>query len=215
MTLKLLFVPLLLIVLVSCKKEKDDIKYEIQGEILDLNSSSPIQGAQVKLQTREIASGTYNSSYATAGEFDTQSDGFYNFSVRYGGIESFKFTISNENYFSKEAIINPDDFKTDQINTLNFSLQSKGTVHLRIKNNFFFDAFDEISFNTINPTCTNCVKFNSVFTGEQVDTNLVGQVEANKYFKYQYSTVKNGFVSNFVDSVFCVIGDTTYKEILY
>lgn len=200
----------------SCKKEKDEITFDIEGTVTDINDSSPLASAEVKVSKREVTSGTFNSSYSPVTTETTSSTGQYNFSTPFGSIESFKFELSCENYFGKEVLINPDNLAADNINTLDFSLQSKGVISINIVNATPWDQFDNISFNSLNPSCTNCVKFTSIqMPGVSVDTNLVGTVEANKYFKFQYNISKNGAVSNLIDSVFCVIGDTTFKSIQY
>jgi len=203
-------------ILLSCKKEKETINYDIEGTVLDINDNSPINDATVLVSKREVSSGTFNSSYSTITSEVTTADGKYSFTTPYGTVESFKFQISRDNYYGKEVLINPDDLATNSINTLDFSLQSKGYINIRVLNATPWDQLDKISVNSINPSCANCVKFTSIqMVGSDIDTNLVGSVEANKYFKYQYAVTKNGSVNNYVDSVFCIIGDTTFKTLSF
>ena len=200
----------------ACKKEKQEITFDIEGSVTDINDDSGINAASVEVSKREVSSGTFNSSYSKLLSATTGSNGQYSFSTPYGSIESFKFEVSHKDYFGKEIIINPDDLSTEETNTLNFSLQSKGYIKISITNATPFDQFDEFSFSTLNPTCLNCVKFTSIqLDGAAADTLLVGGIEANKYFKYQYFVTKNGANTNYIDSVFCATGDTTYQTISY
>jgi hypothetical protein len=200
----------------SCKKEKDDINYTIEGTITDINDNSPIESAKLTISKREVSSGTFNSSYSKISELTTTNNGLYSIITEYGSVESFKFELSHLDYFSKEIIVNPDDLSTEITNEYNFELTSKGYIKINIKNNSPYDILDQISFNSINSSCTNCVKFNSIeLNGTTVDTILEGGIEANKYYKYQYFVTKNGVTNTYLDSVFCTIGDTTFTPLLY
>ena len=204
------------ILLWNCKKKNNEISFKIEGEIVDVNSNSPLSNIEVIASKREVASGTFNSSYSKFETLTTNSNGKFSVETNYGGIESLKFQFSHANYFSKEIIINPDDLSTEETNNLIVQLQSKGIISINIKNSSPFDQFDNFIFNSINSSCANCVKFNSLeLNGNLVDTTLIGQVEANKYYRFQYIVTKNGSSSNFTDSVFCVIGDTTFKVLNY
>ena len=183
---------------------------------MDINSNNTLSDIEVLAYKRELSSGTFNSSYSKFETLHTNSNGVFVVETEYNGIESLKFQFNHANYFTKEVIINPDDLSTEKTNMLNFQLQSKGVIKFEISNSSPFDQFDKIIFNSTNSSCTNCVKFNSVeMNGAMVDTNLIGQIEANKYFRYQYIVTKNGATSNFFDSVFCTIGDTTVKILNY
>jgi hypothetical protein len=204
------------VILSACKKEKETISFNIEGVVLDINSNSPIENASMVISKREVSSGTFNSSYSKISEQTTAANGEYSLVTPYGGIESFKFGVSHHDYFSKEFLVNPDNLSTEKTNQLNFSIQSKGYININIVNNNPYDQFDEIKVNSVNPSCANCVKFTSIkVSGAVVDTNLVGMVEANKYYKFQYFTTKNGIVNSYNDSVFCIIGDTTLKTLSY
>ncbi len=201
---------------VFCKKESKDIVYNFEGYILDVNSKIGINDAKISLFKKEVASGTFTSAFSSVDSYNSSSNGSYILMSDFGTIESFKFRVEKENYFTIEQIFNPDDFKPNEVNQLDFSLVGKGVVSIRIKNSIPFDLFDEISFNSINPTCSTCVKFNSIVLKEMlVDTVLIGNVEANRYFKFQYTIKKNNSTTNHLDSVFCVLGDTSFYNLNY
>jgi hypothetical protein len=199
-----------------CKKEKKEISYSFKGVISDSNNNTGIEGAQITIFKREVSSGTFNSAFSQEDTYTASESGAYELKSDFGTIESFKFKIEKENYFTIEKTFNPDDFRPNEVNQLDFSLIGKGVVSIRIKNNIPFDLFDEISFNSLNPSCNTCVKFNSIVLKKmQVDTTLTGNVEANRYFKFQYSVKKNNTTSNYLDSVFCVLGDTSFYVLNY
>lgn len=199
-----------------CKKEKKEIYYSFKGVISDSNNNTGIEGAQITIFKREVSSGTFNSAFSQVDAYSATASGAYELKSDFGTIESFKFKIEKENYFTTEKTYNPDLFKPNQVNELNFSLIGKGYISIRIKNNIPFDLFDEISFNSINSNCNSCVKFNSIVLKKmQVDTVLLGNVEANRYFKFQYAVKKNNTTSNYLDSVFCVLGDTSFYNLNY
>ncbi len=202
--------------LTHCKKEKKDIVYNFEGAILDQNSNNGIPDAKITLSKREVSSGTFSSAFSNVDSYFSNSNGAYVLKSDFGTIESFKFKIEKENYFAIEKTFNPDEFRPNEVNQLDFSLIGKGVVSIRIKNNIPFDLFDEISFNSLNPSCNTCVKFNSIVLKEMlVDTVLIGNVEANRYFKFQYTIKKNNSTTNHLDSVFCVLGDTSFYNLNY
>ena len=205
-----------MLLILSCKKEQKENNFNFEGIITDTDDGSKISNAKITLSKREVSSGTFNSSYTNIDSEITNSNGLYNFSTTYGSIESFKFTLQQDNYFGKELIVNPDNLSTENTNELNFSLQSKGNININLVNATPFDEDDKILFSSLNPDCANCVKFTSIqLNGIAIDTNLIGVIEANKFFKYQYFVTKNGVNTSFVDSVFCTIGGTASKVIQY
>lgn len=203
------------LLLSSCKKKDEDIKYTFNIAVTDYYSSAPISGVSVSAYTRGISSGVYSNTYQLQASQVSGSEGFALLEVPYSSYESIKIALEKEGYYSQSLEYNPDDFSTEGQNELSLQLKQKGVISIRIKNTSPFSAFDEITFNTINPDCAECAKFNSInLSGTNVDTTLTGSIVMNRYYKYQYIVTKNSVSTNYTDSTFCS-SDTTFININY
>lgn len=211
----IIFIFLVLFLLVSCKKQEEEITFDFNIKVIDYYSPTPIQAVTVKTYTKGVNSGTYSSAYQLKANESTNSDGSCEFKVGYGGIEVIKISLEKGGYFSQNFEYNPDDFSTEGINNLTLPLKQKGIISISIKNNSPVSASDEINFNTLNSDCNECIKFNSLtFSGTNVDTTLIGTIVLNRYYKYQYIVSKNGISNNYLDSTYCD-NDTTFINISY
>lgn len=212
---KYLFVLFVLTTLSSCKKNDNENEFEFSILTEDFYSSDPISNVSVSAYTKGVSSGTYNNTFQLQRSESTSSAGIASIHIPYSGLEVIKFSFEKEGYFSQSIEYNPDDFSIDEVNNLIIPLKKKGAISIRIKNTSPISAFDEITFNSINTDCSECVKFNSlVFSGTNVDTTLSGTVVSNRHYKYQYIVTKSGISTNYLDSAFCD-NDTTYININY
>lgn len=199
----------------SCKKESDEISFEFQITVEDFYSSSPVEGVTVKAHTKGVSSGTYNNTFQLQSSEITNGSGLVTFDIPYGGIEVIKLSIEKDGYFNQVIEYNPDGFSTATTNVLTLSFKKQGIISIRIRNTSPISAFDNITFNTLNSDCEDCVQFNSLsLTGTSVDTTLTGTVASNRHYKYQYIVTKSGVANNFLDSTFCD-NDTTFVNINY
>lgn len=205
----------IILLLASCKKKDDEIKYEIRVTVTDYYSDAPVSSASVQGYTKGINSGTYSNTFQLAANETTSSAGIVTLSIPYGGLEVIKITIAKDGFFGKSEEYNPDNLSTENTNDVAIQIKQKGVVSFNIKNTSPTNTSDEITFNTINPDCDECVKFSSLnFIGMNVDTTLVGTVVLNRYYKYQYIVTKNGNPVNYLDSAFCS-SDTTFINLNY
>ncbi len=204
-----------LLLTASCKKEKEDITFEFEILTEDYYSGDPIGSVSVQAYTKGVSSGTFNNTFQLQASETTNGNGTANLNVPYGGIEVVKFTFDKEGYFNQIVEYNPDDFTTNSVNELTIPIKKEGYISFRIRNAFPISGLDEMTFNSLNADCQECVKFNSLdFYGTNVDTTIAGTIVASRYYKYQYIVTKNGTPTNYLDSAYCDT-DTTFVQINY
>ncbi|CAG5079107.1 hypothetical protein [Parvicella tangerina] len=209
----LLFISLQLFA--SCNKKKDPIRFEFEIITEDYYTGDPLSDVEVSCFTKGVNGGTYNNTFQLEASEFTNHSGIALFNVEYGGLEVIKLTFDKASYFQQTSEYNPDTFSTNEVNTIRIPLKKKGHISIRIMNAFPISEFDEITFNSLNADCNECVKFNSLnLQGTAIDTTLSGGIVANRYFKYQYIVTKSGSSTNFLDSTYCD-ADTTFIDINY
>lgn len=203
------------LILLSCKKNNEEITYEFQINTIDAHSSAAIEGITVKAYTKGIKSGTYSSAFELRSSETSNSSGITKINIPFSSLDVIKFEYAASEYFSEFFEYNPDDFSTENVNVISQPLEKKGQVRIHIKNSFPINSLDKITFNSINSDCGRCDKFNSLeYIGDAVDITLNGMTVQNRYFKYQYIVEKSGTTTTLLDSTYCD-SDTSIIEVFY
>ncbi len=198
----------------SCKKK--DALITIKGTVTNSGNQFGVSSVNVKIFSKELDNNTFSNSFKLLKSSTTDASGGYHFEFEYRNALEYKIEISSQNYFNYTNIINPDDLKVNETNTLNIELDPKSTLKLRIRNQIPQNNQDNIVFNSLNSNCDLC--YNPAvfsFNGLSVDTTIIYNTLGQRYWKYAYYVTKNSFTQSYNDSVYCTPGDTAMISIFY
>ncbi len=203
--------------LFSCKK-KNDGQIDISGIVTDGIQQVALSNVEVNIYVKEVTSGTYSNSYKLLGTTTTNSSGQYSLSFNYRTAIQYKIEMIKDGYYINEVEINPDDLSVEENNTQNLIVYPQSYLNLNITNATPDDLQDEILFSFINTdlSCPNCCVNSAIsLQGMDVDTLINCNLYGGQYISYQYLVTKNSNTTQYTDSTFCPVGDTTHININY
>ena len=207
---------LLIITLVSCKKETGEIS--ISGQLMDPNAGSFIAGATVSIQANGVIDGVYNAGYTTLASGVTDINGAFDFNIEESAYDSFRFTFIKDGYYVTQEIKSGGSIDEEHPFSGSFYIYSKSIIKLTLRNISPYDNQDIISYYYTNPplTCSECCSSDPLqFTGMNIDTVLYCSSYGNYDLIMSYAYTKNGGNSIFNDTLHTIASDTTSFNILY
>jgi hypothetical protein len=106
----------------GCKKK--DLTYTISGNIHDNAFNNNLEGATIRV----TAKGSKHDDFTK--DIITDASGNYTFSFKRVNYTEIKIEVLKTNYFSKSEDYTLEDFKINEGNTLNYSLDAKAWAKL-------------------------------------------------------------------------------------
>ena len=200
----------------ACKKNKNrDITF--QGVVTDLNTSDPSSGITIKFYYQEIGNSTFSSAYKLIGSTTTDANGNYSFSTEKLSAASYRYELSSARDFTSSYSENADNISSSEVNTRNFTIESKSWFSIRIHNGSPVGALDEIIYqNTGLSDCSSCCNNTAfVHTGMVLDTTFVCTKKGGKNINFTWSVTKATVTNNYNQSLYCAPYDTTYYYLNY
>jgi len=205
--------PILLLILMSCKK--DPIIYKYTGQLTDKNASTAIPNATIKFYQKKINVNALNPNYIFVGETTSDADGNYTFEFLREKILEIKIEVSQGGYYGTQTIISSADISTENVNTTDFKMESKAWIRVRLYNSFVVQG-EQLNFykHNVKEGCsTCCVNGYTIATENTPDTTFVCNVVGDVVFKYTYGEVLDNTSNE--GSIYCVKGDTNEIYIQY
>ena len=89
---------LLLMVIISCKKDEQEIK--LSGKVINPNNQNGIESADVYLDHKPVSSSIYNAGYQNLNSTMTTSDGSYTIKYEKTRSSDYRIKITKEDYFT-------------------------------------------------------------------------------------------------------------------
>lgn len=207
------FIIISLLVISSCKK--DARTFLIKGNLYDPQQEIVVESAEVQLLGSKIESGIYNTNYVILNSVTTNSSGEYSMEITDEMVSGYRYYISKDGYFDIYKDIETETLEKNDEFTKDFSLYSKATIKLEVKNTQPFNNDDEIRyrFKNVSGNCRDCCN-NLFVTGNGPLYNETKEcyVKGNKYIKLEWIVSKAGGTNSYTDSVYCPsFQETTYK----
>ena len=204
---------ILLLVLISCKK--DPIQYVLKGNVSDLNSKSSINQVLLKISQKEVNVNVLNPNFISVGDVYTDIDGNFSFIFNREKILELKFELANDDYYPISKTINSSELSTENENVFDFKMESHAWIKIRLLNDFA-EQGEQLNFykHNVRGDCADCCAAGyTIVTHETPDTTFVCPVVGDLRFKYSYGEVQAG--TSVTDSIYCTKGDTTNLVIIY
>ncbi len=213
------FILLCIISILSCKRNKDNM-IDISGTVKNKISNNNIGDVQAILEFKEFGGTSYSNSYSEIETTTTHQNGTYSFIFENRNAIEFRIKFSNEQFYSEEIIINPDDLDITDINIHDITMYSKSYLILNINNSNPFNNQDQLVLNFNNlisiPSGPGACFSNIIsLTGATADTTIECQVYGGQNANFDYFVTKNNLTNQYNGSVFCTDGDTIIKSINY
>ena len=189
--------------------------YEYNGQIIDQNTNTPINNANVKFYQKEIDVNALNPNYVFVGETNTDANGNYSFIFERQKILEIKIAVSHSEFYADNKVISSADMSTENVNVANFELESLAWIRVRLFNSFVQQG-EQLNFykHNVKEGCADCcVNGYTIADETNPDTTFVCNVVGDTKFRYTYGEVLANTSVN--DSIFCVKGDTTDIFIQY
>lgn len=208
---------LLLMVIISCKKDEQEIK--LSGKVINPNNQNGIESADVYLDHKPVSSSIYNAGYQNLNSTMTTSDGSYTIKYEKTRSSDYRIKITKEDYFTFEKEYTPGKFEDNSEIKMNFNLYPKGFLKTSINNVSSYNNNDHIVFRFLNmdQQCAGCCPSSYIHGyGQYFDTLFVCAAEGGEYLSYEYSVTINNSTNLYgPDSVYVNPFDTTSLNIEY
>jgi len=203
-------------VLTSCKKNKDDI--EISGRVFDSSNNQYLADAKVKLGGNGIQSGVYTPGFTDIASVQTDANGNFSFTVKKDKSDSYRLTVSKDQYFPQVFEFSSAVFSQSTTFTKDIEMPAAGTLQVRIRNAYPDDFDDKIVFYFSNSdlSCIECcTNIHRTGNGPAFDSTITCKFYGNKKIVLLRSVTKNQQTNVFFDSLYCPAFSTAAYEILY
>jgi hypothetical protein len=218
---KLLFIALpisilAVFVLTSCKKNKDEI--EISGRVFDSSNNQYLADAKVKLGGNGVQSGVYTPGFTDIASVQTDANGNFSFTVKKDKSDSFRLTVSKDQYFPQVFEFSSAVFSQSSTFTKDIEMPATGTLQVRIRNAYPDDYDDKIVFYFSNSdlVCLECcTNTHRTGNGPTFDTTITCKFYGNSNIVLLRSVTKNQQTNVYFDSLYCPSFSTAEYEILY
>ncbi len=213
--MKALYTILILMTVISCKK--DQIQYNITGTVKNEITNSKISQVKLQFYQTELNANVLNPNFVFLGTTTTNSNGEYSFSFDRKKIDKFKITVEHDEYYPIEDLFSSSELSSENENNFSYELESLSWVKIRLKNNFV-QMNKSLNFHKYNvQECEECcVNGNLAIPYTIPDTTFICPVIGDVYFRYTYGVViGNSATSSSTDSVLCIPFDTTSIFIQY
>lgn len=196
---------LLMVLTFSCKKK--DLKYVIQGTVMDLSYHAPLAGAKVIISVTT----TSNSSLVQKVALTTDASGNYSYELDREKLQSVVIAVEKDNYFSDSKTTTLDNLSLDSDNTFNFSIYAKSWARIH----FVSDGTKTIKYykQTGKNGCTECCPSGEIQLSNLTDHSVYCINDGNTEYKVFYDV--QGTSNNGTISVTTVPFDTTEILINY
>lgn len=209
--MKYLFVLILSVLLISCKK--DTIQYTIKGTIYSNIDASELSDVNVKVFQKPFNNSVTSNSYELVGSTTTDNSGTYSVTFDRERATDFKITLERDGFFDEEILLTSEYINSGADNILNWSLDGESWIKMNIQNAPPSNQSDVLTLTwyIYRTDCSECIEneFNS-FNGI-VDTSFVHANTAGQHLKFLYN---DGNTST-IDSVLMPHHDTVNYSIIF
>ena len=112
--MKTLYTLLILMTIMSCKK--DQIQYKIIGTVKNKITNSDIGQVKLKFYQTELNANVLNPNFVYQGTTTTNSNGEYSFSFDRKKIDDFKITVEHDEYYTIENVFSSSELSSENDN---------------------------------------------------------------------------------------------------
>jgi hypothetical protein len=199
---------------IACNKK--EIQYELIGKVVDKNTDIVINNVHISIAQKLVTSTALNPNYALVESDDTDINGNYSLIFKREKVLDFKVTLSHDDYYLTEKIIQPSELSTENAVRFDFELTAKAWIKIRLTNSTP-ESGEIMNFykHNVKENCEDCcsIGYTNIDGFNTPDTSFTCPVNGNDYFKYSYSLPNQSTV--ITDSIYCSGSDTTTLNITY
>ena len=214
--IKFISIILLIICSGSCTKKQDDLI--IQGTVRSINEDISLEGVSIELYTRKVESGIFSANYDLFGSVHTSSTGEFSFALPRETWANIKILFAKNGYFNWDYIIEGDVLKSKEGFNETFSLDPKSWLHFKIANTDPQSSGDVFEYRLLNAiaTCETCCTGSSqIFSGMDVNEDIICQIIGHQEVLIRWSQTKNSLSTGGTRTLFVPVGDTTIIDFSY
>jgi hypothetical protein len=204
------------VLFLSCKKEPKTILFG--GTVSDTYQHSVVQGVLVTLQANGIVDGIYNATYVTIATATTDASGSFNFEIEESAYDAYRITLQKDGYYLSQMVVSSANISPESPYNSSFTIASKATVSLHLKNVTPFNGYDTIRFLFLNNPVSDfdcCSSISRSIGGMTVDTTITCNSVGGFGLVLFRTVVKNDISASRADTIFTVPSDTVVFDVLY
>jgi hypothetical protein len=195
---------LLLIVFVSCKKEKRNV-HILKGTVTDGRTGNALSGSFVEVEQQVLSDGTFGGVYNSAATGTTNASGAYSLEWPRENMVEVRLNVEREDYIERIINLNPDDFNPEEAVTQNVELYPEAYVQVEITRSIpgsNSDQFD-FRFDNANFDCVCCNNNWKSIQGADADTTFSCRLYGDTWLMFKKQILTTEIDTIITDSIFC------------
>lgn len=174
----------------GCRKKN---LYEVQGTAREFYDQLGIQGVEVEVAYAQIGFGSVSGGYDPITTAMSEADGTYALEFEYVATSTFRIRARKDGFLLAEEIVNADDWSTDEVNALDFSMYKSAGFEIHLFNTGTTDAQMLLRFDKHSEGCLSCCNDQQgwLFEG-RFDTTFTCPVYGNQHIDYSITRIWPG-----------------------
>ncbi len=206
---------LTLLFLGACKKESDT--YSLQGFVMNIQNSQPLENVNVTIKKQVVQSGVFNNNFIAAANYTTSTDGSFYVNWPRENFAALRIVCEKNQFITVTKDLNLQNFTSHSYQTMSVQMNPEAFIHVRIRNLNITAPTDNFAFTFTNANfdCACCANGLKSFSGAEVDSTFECKLYGDTWLKYQKFIATSEADTILTDSIYCPSFQTTLLDITY
>jgi hypothetical protein len=167
--------------------------YEVHGVVKEFYGDAVEEGVEIEVAYAQIGFGSVSGGYTVLTSAETDANGEYHLSFDYIATSTFRVRARKDGFYMGEAIVNADDWSTEDENSLDLALYKAASLLIQVRNPQYEQGKIVLHFEQHSEGCESCCRFTDSYLFEGlIDTVFYCNVFGNQRITYTITKVWPG-----------------------